>query len=272
MLAREMSDSPIAASAPFSLGDGPDACLLLHGFTGAPSEVRPLGERLARAGMRVVAPLLPGHGTSAAQLREVTREDLLAAARTALTALSGARKIYLAGLSAGALLSIELAAQTRTRRGDPMISALALLAPAARFTGTTWLFANAIGRVPLLGNRAIYLGKGARDTKGPEKIEAVSPEIRSDGSLTKVPFGWGRELRLLAAEATSLAPRVRVPTLILQGGRDRTASPAGARLLASKLGTRDLELRFFPESGHVLPIDHDGPAVCDAVADFFAQH
>ena len=98
-----MPDSP---TAPFELGDGPDACLLLHGFSGAPSEVRPLGERLARGGMRVVAPLLPGHGTSAALLREVSRADLLAAARAVVDGLSGARRVFLGGLSAGAMLAI----------------------------------------------------------------------------------------------------------------------------------------------------------------------
>ena len=34
-------------TAPFELGSGDDACLLLHGFTGSPWDLRPLGERLA---------------------------------------------------------------------------------------------------------------------------------------------------------------------------------------------------------------------------------
>jgi carboxylesterase len=264
-----MPDSP---TAPFELGDGPDACLLLHGFSGAPSEVRPLGERLARAGMRVIAPLLPGHGTSAALLREVSREDLLAAARAALDGLSGARRVFLGGLSAGAMLAITLAAEARVRQGQRPVTALALLAPAVRFAGTTWLFTQALGRLPLPARTPLYLDKGARDVKGPgTPITTISRELRTDGSLARVPLGWGRELRLLSTEALALAPRVRAPTLILQGGRDTTAAPAGARLLAGRLGAQVLELRLFPESGHVLPIDRDGPAVCDAIADFFAR-
>src|SRR5215831_6705959 len=98
-------------AAPFNLGDGPDACLLLHGLTGSPAEVRPVGEALAKAGFRAVAPLLPGHGTSPEDLYVVTRADLLAAARAALLGLSGARRLYLCGLSAGALLAIHLAAR-----------------------------------------------------------------------------------------------------------------------------------------------------------------
>ena len=42
-------------TAPFELGIGPGACLLVHGFTGTPWDVRPLGEALARGGFRVYA-------------------------------------------------------------------------------------------------------------------------------------------------------------------------------------------------------------------------
>src|SRR5436853_6116137 len=69
----------IDPAAPFALGDGPDACLLLHGLTGAPSEVRPIGEALAKAGMRAVGPLLPGHGTTPRALHHVGRRDVEAA-------------------------------------------------------------------------------------------------------------------------------------------------------------------------------------------------
>src|SRR5216684_2037716 len=80
-------------AAPFSLGEGDDACLLLHGLTGAPAEVRPVGEALARAGFRAVGPLLPGHGTSPQDLEAVTRSDMLDAAREALLSLRGARRL-----------------------------------------------------------------------------------------------------------------------------------------------------------------------------------
>src|SRR5438128_12046538 len=98
-------------AAPFALGDGPDACLLLHGLTDAPSEVRPIGEALAKAGMRAVGPLLPGHGTRAEDLDAVDRREMEATARRALDELRGARKIFLCGLSMGALLALPLAAQ-----------------------------------------------------------------------------------------------------------------------------------------------------------------
>src|SRR5436853_2965145 len=103
-------------AAPFSFGDGEDACLLLHGLTGSPAEVRPVGEALARAGFHAVGPLLPGHGTRPADLETVTRSDMLDVAQEALLSLRGTRRVYLCGLSMGALLAIRLAAKGFVRQ------------------------------------------------------------------------------------------------------------------------------------------------------------
>ena len=50
---------------PFDLvGDDDVGAVCVHGFTGTPYEMRYLGEQLARAGITVQAPRLPGHGTT----------------------------------------------------------------------------------------------------------------------------------------------------------------------------------------------------------------
>ena len=274
-----------SAAAPFSLGDGPDACLLLHGLTGAPSELLPLGQALASAGIRAVGPLLPGHGTSPAALVKVTRADLLAAAAAELAALRGARRVFVVGLSAGALLALRLAARPE-REGLPRIAALALLAPAIRFAHGSWVFAEVLGRVPTpLIVSSFVIGKGRRDLAEPgsgppgsaESLAAPLPppagvesrRTRADGSYAGIPLSWARELHKLSGEAFDDASQVRVPTLLLHGGRDATAAPLGARLLAGRLGSNEVQLRIFPESGHVLPLDRDSAQVCRAVVSFF---
>src|SRR6266852_2399288 len=101
-----LSAMPASSMSICRLGDGGDACLLLHGLTGSPAEVRPVGEALAGAGFRALGPLLPGHGTSPRDLETVTRFDVEDAAREALLSLRGARRVYLCGLSMGALLAV----------------------------------------------------------------------------------------------------------------------------------------------------------------------
>ena len=263
-------------AAPFSLGDGDDACLLLHGLTGSPAEVRPVGEALARAGFRAVGPLLPGHGTSPVDLETVTRSEMLDAAEDALLSLRGARRVYLCGLSMGALLAIRLAAKGFVRQGVAPVSAVALLAPAVEMAGLTWVFTQVVGRLPAFPG---IVGQGARDIQGapaiappddrlPQGAPAPRQAVPEDGSYTAVPWRWGRELRLMSEEAMAVAGRIRASALILHGGRDRTASLRGARRLARAL-PKGGEVRVFPRSGHLLPLDVDGPAVCEAIVSFF---
>ena len=247
---------------PFALGDGPDACLLLHGLTGSPAEMRPLGDALARARFRAVGPLLPGHGTTPEDLYTTTRGDLLNAAESALLSLRDARRIFVAGLSAGALLAIHLAARG-WRRDLPPISALALLAPAIEFAGATWIFANVFGRLPSL---PFIVRKGGRDIRKEPDERAKVPD-----SYTAIPLRWGPELLALSREALALAPRVHAPAMILHGALDRTSAPAGSRKLARRLGTAPVDLHVFRRSGHVLQLDVESAQVCGSVVSFFQR-
>ena len=250
---------------PFVLGEGPDACLLLHGLTGSPAEMRPVGEALAAAGFRAFGPLLPGHGTTPEDLDTTTRADLIQAAETALLSLEGARRIFLCGLSVGGLLAIHLAARPWVREGLPDFSALALLAPAIEFAGSTWFFVNVVGRLPAL---PVILSKGARDIAGGGSPAGDGP-VRADGSYEAIPMRWGAELRALSEEAQKLARRVRAPTLVLHGALDRTSAPSGSRKLARLLASTQVDLRFLAHSGHVLPLDRESAEVSRSIVSFF---
>ncbi|MFL5416034.1 MAG: alpha/beta hydrolase [Myxococcales bacterium] len=251
---------------PFSLGEGDVACLLLHGLTGSPAEVRPVGEALARAGFRAVAPLLPGHGTTPRDLMKVGRGQMLAAAADALRSLRDARRVFVCGLSRGALLSVELCARIAERDGAPAIAALALLAPAVRMARLSRVYTEVIGRLPSL---PIILGKGARDI-AVLAAGGDQPAAPPDGSYQEIPWNWGRELRLLAEEALSAARLVHVPTLLLHGSLDRTASPAGTQILRAALGG-PTRVVLFERSGHVLPLDAEGPQVAREIVGFFQE-
>jgi carboxylesterase len=245
---------------PFALGDGPDACLLLHGLTGSPAEVRPVGEALAAAGFRAVGPLLPGHGTTPEDLYVTTRGDLLQAAESALLSLRGARRVFACGLSAGALLTLHLAARSWSGEGLPDFSAIALLAPAIEFSGSSWLFANVLGRLPAL---PFILRKGGRDIAEADDREKV------DGSYDAIPMRWAGELRALSKDGASLAPRVHAPALLLHGALDHTVPPDASRKLARTLGSAQVDVRSFARSGHVLPLDVESAEVCRAIVTFF---
>ncbi len=46
--------------------------LLIHGFTGSPEEMRPLGDYLKKKRLTVYCPVLPGHCTSVRNLEKVS--------------------------------------------------------------------------------------------------------------------------------------------------------------------------------------------------------
>jgi carboxylesterase len=253
------------AAEPFSLGGGDLACLLLHGLTGSPAEVRPVGEALAKAGFHALGPLLPGHGTNPRDLMGVGRAEMLAAAADALRSLRGARRVFVCGLSMGALLSVELCARVAARDGAPAVAALALLAPAVRMARLSRVFTEVIGRLPPL---PIILGKGARDIAvlAAQGDQPAAP----DGSYQEIPWSWGRELRLLGEEALADARQVRVPALLLHGSLDKTASPVGSHMLRAALAG-PARVVLFPRSGHVLPLDAEGAEVARAIVGFFQE-
>ncbi len=74
------------------LPGGPDAALVLHGLTGSTHEVWPLAERLHAAGMRVLAPLMAGHGGAPAALRGLPSTAWVEQAERELDRMRGARR------------------------------------------------------------------------------------------------------------------------------------------------------------------------------------
>src|SRR5437763_14070236 len=96
----------------FSLpGSRPLGCLLVHGFTGTPEEMRPLGEALAARGFPVHAVRLAGHGTDVAELARTRWTDWFAPVEAGVArprATAGRRGV--AGRSMGSLLALHPAA------------------------------------------------------------------------------------------------------------------------------------------------------------------
>jgi carboxylesterase len=240
----------------FDLGAPADPpCLFLHGFTGSPSELRPLAERIAREGLRVVAPRLPGHGLGAADLASAGARDWLEATTTALLDLG--QPAHVVALSMGALLAVRLAAEQPDR-----VRSLGLLAPAVRLVGLGRASAWTLWRLPWLYRR------------WPTVPWPTESDVRDPGMLGINPknprlslFGMA-ELRRLQAGVLRDAARVRAPTLVILGRLDRTVSNRAARRLARALSAEVIEEAH---SGHQLGLDRDRESVAEALLGHFAR-
>ena len=129
-------EKAVAGNAPFELHPAGDAhrgrgkpyrcgVLLTHGLTDSPYFMRHLAAFFQRNGFRVMAPLLPGHGTQPGDLLHVRWREWARTVRYGAECLADeVDEMYLAGFSAGAALSLLQSAQDERVRG------LFLFAPA----------------------------------------------------------------------------------------------------------------------------------------------
>lgn len=103
--------------------------LLVHGLTDSPYFMRYLGEFFQAQGFRVMAILLPGHGTQAGDLLDVTWQEWAKAVAYGADKLhEEVDEIYLAGFSVGGALSI------RQSLLDTRVRGLWLFSPALQVT------------------------------------------------------------------------------------------------------------------------------------------
>ena len=102
--------------------------LLLHGLSDMPLAMRDLADAFAARCFLVRAMLLPGHGTRAGDLLDVTRGDWKAATGFGLSTLKeDAEAVFVGGFSLGGLLSIHALLDDATLQGAFVFSpALAL--------------------------------------------------------------------------------------------------------------------------------------------------
>ena len=246
--------APIAIDAgAFDLGEGRDAALCLHGLTGTPYEIRPIGEALAAAGVRALGPLLPGHGGEPEMLARTGCVDWIEAVASAHRVLRQRHeRVFLVGLSLGGLLSLHLAASTDVDAlvviGVPLRlrTRLAPLLPIARY------------RWPYLPKRR---GSDIRDLAARERHP----------SLRVMPTASAIELIRLQRDVRASLARVTAPLLVAHGRLDATAHPDDARRIAAEVTSPERELLWLPNSGHVVPVDYDGPELARAAVDFLTR-
>ena len=101
---------------PYSATNGPFGVLVLHGFTGNPSSMRSLAERIAAEGFSVELPRLPGHGTSVEDMMTTNWADWSSAALDAFDELEQrSNHVAVVGLSMGGGLTAYVGEQSQRR-------------------------------------------------------------------------------------------------------------------------------------------------------------
>lgn len=142
----------VAGNVPFALQPSGDiqegslkqhrrGVLLTHGLSDSPYHMRHLAAFFQRNGFRVMAVLLPGHGTQPGDLLDVRWEDWAETVAYGVRCLSEeVDEVYLAGFSAGAALSLRHAAKDERVRGLFLFSPALQIAGRARWANLSRLY------------------------------------------------------------------------------------------------------------------------------------
>lgn len=244
-------------TAPFELGDGPDAVLLIHGFTGSPWDMRPLGEALALRGYHVRGIRLPGHGVTPRAMTGVDHRDWEAAVEDGLHALGDKRRVFIAGLSMGALLAL-----IATARHPDQVHGLALLAPALRFKGRTLTLIRKFRSFPLLFALRPWVEKTASDIEDPTAL-ADAPILRA------WPSERLADLWKVQDHAREAMPRITAPSLIAISAQDHVVAADGGRELARGLVNAPVRFIQLTRGFHIQPRDLGKDVLFAEVDGFF---
>jgi carboxylesterase len=243
-----------ATPEPFLFEGGPTGVLLLHGYTGAPAEMRLIADHLHRQGLTVSGPLLPGHGTTPQELNRYKGEDWLGAARAALAELEGrCRQVFVGGLSMGAVLAIHLAVE------KPELAGLLAYAPAVAARDWRRFLAPVLGRlVPVVSKPEPYYAE-------PEAEDRL-------WCYDVYPSLAGGEVLKLLERVKELVPRVTIPTFVVYTEADPVVTPEGGRFVYERVASQEKELLVLQKSGHCVTVDAEYKVVAERTWAFIRAH
>jgi carboxylesterase len=238
-----MSETPNTEPFFFPAGRGDAAALLVHGFTGTPYEMRGLGLALQAAGISARGIRLPGH-ESAERMITATRADWRRAVRDAYFELKAAYgRVALVGLSTGALLSLDLAAEP----GAGVAAVASLAAPMFLYGFQARYVLPVLARTPLRTRM-----KWVKESPG--NIKDAAAQARHP-SIRWCHIGALEELRALIPEVRAQLPMLRAPLLVVHAKADTTALVKSARIVFAEAGSAEKERVILPQSYHVITVD-----------------
>ncbi|MBP2628845.1 MAG: Carboxylesterase [Firmicutes bacterium] len=233
---------------PFFLPGGAYGVLLIHGFTGSPSEVRLLGDFLHKEGYTVLAPRLSGHGTTVEEMASTKWPHWYSTVEDAYHILRAmCNSIAVIGLSMGGLLALKLATEYQVERLVSLSTPIFIADKRLDMLPVYRMFRDFVPK-----KRRIYA-----DVDPKYSVCYASTPLSSLSSLIN-----------LIEHVENLLPTIHEPLLIVQGRQDRTVQPRSAEYIYDMIASNEKTLMWLEKSGHIVTIDIEREQIFRKIADF----
>lgn len=206
-------------------------CLVIHGYTGGPYEIKPLIDYLQeKTDWKISVPILPGHGEQLA-LDDITYDQWLAAARMEIeTLMKECETVYVIGFSMGGMIAAYLAANYEVEK-------LVLLAPARHYIS--------VGKIARrMGEVLVDVFRGTlADNDFYVKLKAKKEEVpvRSNVEFTK-----------LVRHTKAYLKDVHCPVLMIHGQEDSVVPVRSIKSLDKEMSSEKKQIVVFDRADHML--------------------
>ncbi len=251
----------IPTAEPFFFpGQGKNArtgCLVTHGFTGAPKEMRGLGEYLNRQGYTVCGMRLAGHATRPEDMVRSRWRDWLLSVEDGYALLRGCTdQVCLLGLSMGGVLSLTAAARFPVRGVVAMSTPYGLPA-----------LSMPLWTARLLSLFKPYMPKGKVHDSGWFDHAAYAQHV----SYPMNPVRSAVELKLLIEQMYAALPNIQAPVLLIHSHNDDYVVKDSMEQIYNQLGTLDKQMVWVEGGGHVITEEPTRETVFKVTGDFIQR-
>jgi len=249
-----MNDINKYANPFFKEGNKKEMCLLIHGFAGSPSEMKPLGQYLYNKGYGVSIPLLSGHGTTPEDMNLTSWIDWYVSVEDEyLRILKKYPKIKIIpiGLSMGGTLALHLAYNYNFK-------GIITLCPGL------YLNSRKVYFLPLLKYFKKYEYKNI--TGDSKKIK--NKNINKQFFYNKIPIKSVNSLLALIRKVRKEITYINAPFLIIQSKNDRTVNPNKARKIYNNISSQIKKIIWLEKSGHIVTLGSESNLVFKEIYRF----
>lgn len=251
----------IPTAEPFFLpGEGARArtgCLLIHGFTGTPKEMRWMGEYLAGQGFSALGVRLSGHATQPEDMIRSRYQDWTASVEDGYNLLGGVTdRIFLVGLSMGGILALLMATRLKV---------------AGVFTMSTPCRLPDDPRLRHIKQISRSIKFMPKNNEAPDAGWFDKQAFAEHKSYPMNPVRSIAELNMLMAEMRKALPKVDVPVFLVHSRNDNYVIKDSMQWIHDHLGTLDKQMLWVESSGHVIPREPAREQVFKAAKDFILK-